>query len=42
MKPSNIFAVLDLAYEARKQGRTLNPIFTGEAGLGKSEITKLG
>lgn len=40
MKPSNIFAVLDLAYEARKQGRTLNPIFTGEAGLGKSEITQ--
>lgn len=40
MKPSNIFAVLDLALEARKQGRTLNPIFTGEAGLGKSEITQ--
>lgn len=40
MKPSNIPAVLDLAYEARKQGRTINPIFTGEAGLGKSEITQ--
>ena len=40
MKPSNIFAVLDLAYEARKQGRSINPIFTGEAGLGKSEITQ--
>lgn len=40
MKPSNIFAVLDLAYEARRQGRTINPIFTGEAGLGKSEITQ--
>lgn len=40
MKPSNIFAVLDLAYLARQQGRTLNPIFTGEAGLGKSEITQ--
>jgi hypothetical protein len=40
MKPSNIFAVLDLAYEARKQGRTINPMFTGEAGLGKSEITQ--
>ncbi len=40
MKPSNIFAVLDLAYAARQQGRTLNPIFTGEAGLGKSEITQ--
>lgn len=40
MKPSNIHAVLDLAYEARKQGRAINPIFTGEAGLGKSEITQ--
>lgn len=40
MKPSNIFTVLDLAYEARKQGRALNPMFTGEAGLGKSEITQ--
>lgn len=40
MKPSNIFPVLDLAYEARKQGRAINPIFTGEAGLGKSEITQ--
>ena len=40
MKPSNIFAVLDLAYKARLQGRALNPIFTGEAGLGKSEITQ--
>lgn len=41
MKPSNIPMVLDLAYEARLQGRTLNPMFTGEAGLGKSEITQL-
>lgn len=40
MKPSNIFAVLDLAYTARIQGRTINPMFTGEAGLGKSEITQ--
>lgn len=40
MKPSNIPAVLDLAYAARSQGRTLNPMFTGEAGLGKSEITQ--
>jgi hypothetical protein len=40
MKPSNIPVVLDLALEARRQGRTLNPIFTGEAGLGKSEITQ--
>lgn len=41
MKPSNIPAVLDLAFEARKQGKTINPMFTGEAGLGKSEITQL-
>lgn len=40
MKPSNIPAVLDLAYAARVQGRAINPIFTGEAGLGKSEITQ--
>jgi len=40
MKPSNIFAVLDLAYSARSQGNAINPIFTGEAGLGKSEITQ--
>lgn len=40
MKPSNIHAVLDLAFTARAQGRALNPIFTGEAGLGKSEITQ--
>lgn len=40
MKPSNIPAVLDLAYAARQQGRAINPIFTGEAGLGKSEITQ--
>lgn len=40
MKPSNIPAVLDLAWTARQQGRALNPMFTGEAGLGKSEITQ--
>jgi hypothetical protein len=40
MKPSNIFPVLDLAYTARLQGRHVNPMFTGEAGLGKSEITQ--
>lgn len=40
MKPSNIPAVLDLAYKSRLQGRAINPIFTGEAGLGKSEITQ--
>ena len=41
MKPSNIPTVLDLAWEVRKQGRVLNPMFTGEAGLGKSEITQM-
>ncbi len=40
MKPSNIFPVLDLSYKARQQGRVINPMFTGEAGLGKSEITQ--
>jgi hypothetical protein len=40
MKPSSIFAVLDLSYKARKDGRAINPIFTGDAGLGKSEITQ--
>jgi hypothetical protein len=40
MKPSNIPTVLDLALKARQQGGAVNPIFTGEAGLGKSEITQ--
>lgn len=30
--------MLDLAMEARKKGKIFNPMFTGEAGLGKSEI----
>ena len=38
MKPSNISIVLDMAYEARKIGEIMNPLFTGEAGLGKSQI----
>lgn len=38
MKPSQIPAVLDLAWEARKIGEVMNPLFTGEAGLGKSAI----
>jgi alkaline phosphatase D len=38
MKPSRIFEVLDLAYEARKKGMIFNPLLTGAAGLGKSEI----
>jgi hypothetical protein len=38
VKPSNITAILDLAFEARGMGEVLNPLFTGEAGLGKSQI----
>ncbi|NVM33981.1 MAG: hypothetical protein HWN81_00195 [Candidatus Lokiarchaeota archaeon] len=32
--------MLDLAWEARKKGQIFNPLFTGEAGLGKSAIVK--
>jgi chromosomal replication initiation ATPase DnaA len=38
MKPIQIMAMLDLALAARKAGKVFNPMFTGEAGLGKSEI----
>lgn len=40
MKPSRITEVLDLALAARKQGLVFNPMFVGEAGLGKSQITQ--
>jgi hypothetical protein len=40
MKPSNIFAVMDMAKRARDIEQVLNPIFTGEAGLGKSQIVQ--
>ena len=40
MKPSNIFSVMDTALEARKLGEILNPLFTGEAGLGKSQVVQ--
>ena len=40
MKPSQIPAVLDLAMKARKAGEIFNPLFTGEAGLGKSALVK--
>lgn len=40
MKPSNIFAVMDMAKRARDIDQILNPIFTGEAGLGKSQIVQ--
>lgn len=38
MKPSNISKILDLAYVANNQGNSMNPMFEGHAGLGKSEI----
>ena len=40
MKPSSIFSVMDTALEARKLGEVLNPLFTGEAGLGKSQVVQ--
>lgn len=39
MKPSEIFSVLDLALKVKQtSGRPFNPLLTGEAGLGKSQI----
>lgn len=38
MKPSQIFSVLDLAVKVRENGKIFNPLFTGDAGVGKSEI----
>ena len=40
MKPSKIPEILDLAFEARNLGLIWNPMFVGEAGLGKSEIIR--
>lgn len=40
MKPSNIFSIMDVATEARRLGQVFNPLFTGEAGLGKSQIVQ--
>ncbi len=40
MKPSNINAVLDLALKANQIGEIVNPMFTGDAGLGKSQIVQ--
>lgn len=40
MKPSNITVVMDLAYKARQQDEVMNPMFTGDAGLGKSQIVQ--
>jgi hypothetical protein len=40
MKPSRIPQILDVAWKAREQGKKWNPMFVGEAGVGKSEITQ--
>lgn len=38
MRPDRIFDVLDLAKQARSINQTFNPMFVGDAGLGKSQI----
>jgi hypothetical protein len=40
MKPINIMAVMDLAQAANAVGEVMNPMFTGDAGLGKSQIVQ--
>jgi hypothetical protein len=40
MKPSQIMTIMDTALEARRLGQVFNPLFTGEAGLGKSQIVQ--
>lgn len=40
MKPSHILTIMDTAKKARDIGEVFNPIFTGEAGLGKSQIVQ--
>lgn len=40
MKPSHIMTIMDTALEARKLDQVFNPLFTGEAGLGKSQIVQ--
>jgi hypothetical protein len=41
MKPIRILDTLVLAYKAGKLGHQFNPLFTGDAGLGKSDVCKL-
>ena len=41
MKPIRIINVLKLATKAREAGQIFNPLFTGDAGLGKSAISQL-
>lgn len=38
MKPQDIFQILDLAKTAREKKLVWNPLFQGDAGLGKSQI----
>jgi hypothetical protein len=38
MKPNDINKILDLAKSARSKGFTFNPLFVGDAGIGKSKI----
>jgi hypothetical protein len=40
MKPTDIKRVLDLTWNARNKGMKFTPLFMGEAGLGKSEISQ--
>jgi len=40
MKPSHITTIMDTALAARNAGEVFNPMFTGEAGLGKSQIVQ--
>ena len=40
MKPSHIVTIMDTALAARQVGEVFNPMFTGEAGLGKSQIVQ--
>jgi hypothetical protein len=40
LKPIRILDVLKLATKARENGHVFNPLFTGDAGLGKSAISQ--
>lgn len=41
MRPKMISEVLDLALKVRRNGGRFNPLFTGDAGIGKSEICQM-
>lgn len=40
MKPTEIFSVLDLTRQIRKNGDIFNPLFVGPPGVGKSQIVQ--